>query len=199
MVSRVSWVTLTQALQANTISRDDVWQMFFDSASRTFPRGKIIVGVGVVFVSLENYVLPRAFSLMELCSNNVAKYNALLIGLQLAQQMGVQYLEAYGNSKFIVNQVKGQHEVHHEDLIPYHHATINLADSFDGFYISHVSRLMNTKADALAMLAAILALLAHTTYSLTVATRHLFCLKYGLGVIEIYTTLTNFEPKDWQF
>ena len=127
LVSRVLWETLTQALQANTTSRDDVWQMFFDSVSRTFPTCKIIAGVGVVFVSQENNFLPRAFSLTELCSNNVAKYNALLIGLQLAQQMGVQYLEAYGNSKLIVNQVKGQHEVHHEDLIPYHHATINLA------------------------------------------------------------------------
>ena len=69
-------------------SGDDVWQMFFDRASRTGLKGKIIAGVGVIFVSPENYVL-RAFSLTESCSNNVAEYNALLIGLQLAQQMEV--------------------------------------------------------------------------------------------------------------
>ena len=78
---------------------------------------------------------------MEPCSNNVAEYNALLIGLQLAQQMGVWYFEAYGDSKLIINQVKGEYEVHHEDLIPYHHATIQLANMFDGFYICHVSHL----------------------------------------------------------
>ena len=50
--------------------------------------------------------------------------------------MGIQYLEAYGDSKLIVNQVKGEYEVRHEELIPYHHAAIKLADSFDGFYIS---------------------------------------------------------------
>ena len=35
----------------------------------------------------------------EPCSNKVIEYNVLLIGLQLAQQMEVQYLEAYGDSK----------------------------------------------------------------------------------------------------
>ena len=67
--------------------------MFFDGASRIGPKGKIVVGVGVVFISPQNHVLPRAFSLTEPCSNNVAEYNALLIGLQLAQEMGVHYLK----------------------------------------------------------------------------------------------------------
>ena len=52
---------------------------------------------------------------MEPCSNNVAKYNALLIDLQLTYEMGERYLEAYGDSKLIVNQVKGEYEVRHED------------------------------------------------------------------------------------
>ena len=36
----------------------------------------------------------------------MAEYNALLIGLQLAHEMEVRYLEAYGDSKLIINQVK---------------------------------------------------------------------------------------------
>ena len=72
----------------------------------------------------------------------------MLTGLQLAQQIGMRYLEAYGDSKLIINQVKGEYEIRHENLIPYHHAAIKLAGSFDGFYISYVSRLQNTKADA---------------------------------------------------
>ena len=50
--------------------------------------------------------------------------------------MGVQYLEPYGDSKLIINQVKGEYEVRHDDLITYHHATIKLADSFNGFYLA---------------------------------------------------------------
>ena len=103
-------------------SSDNIWQLFFDSASRTRLKGKIIVRVGVVVISPENHVLSRAFSLTEPCSNNVAEYNSFLIGLQLVQLMRVQYLEAYGDSKLIINQVKGEYEGCHEDLIPYHHA-----------------------------------------------------------------------------
>ena len=89
--------------------------------------------------------------------------------------------------------------VHHDDLIPYNHVAIQLANTFEGFYISHVSRLQDTKADALAALAVTLALPADTSYHLTVATRHLFCPKYDLDVSEVHTISTNFELRDWWF
>jgi len=108
---------LDEVIKANMTSEDDIWQMFFEGASRTGPTGKIIAGAGIVFISPKNHVLPRSFSLTKLYSNNIAKYNVLLIGLQLAQQMGVRCLEAYGDSKLIINQVKGEYEVRHEDLI----------------------------------------------------------------------------------
>ena len=151
--------------------------MFFDGASRIGPKGRIIAGVGVVFISPQNHILPRAFYLTESCSNNVTEYSALLISLQLAHEMGVRYLEAYGDSKLIVNQVKGEYEVRHEDLVPYYHAVIKMTNLFDGFYISHVSRSQNNRADALVILAATLALPIDTTYHLTVTTRHLVCHK----------------------
>jgi len=58
---------------------EQVWQLFFDGASRMGPTGNIIAGVGIVPVSSQNYVIPRSFLLTESCSNNVAEYNALLI------------------------------------------------------------------------------------------------------------------------
>ena len=60
-------------------------------------RKNIIAEVGVVLVSPKNYVIPRAFSLTEPCSNSVGEYNALLIGMQIADEIGVKNLEAYGN------------------------------------------------------------------------------------------------------
>jgi len=82
-------VCLTQ-----TSFEGQVWQLFFDGASRTGPRGHVIVGAGVVLVSPQNYVIPRTFSLTEPCSNNVAEYNALLIGIQIADDIGVKNLKA---------------------------------------------------------------------------------------------------------
>jgi len=170
--------------ESNIISAEEVWQMFFDGVSRTDFKGRIIAGMGVVFTSPQNHVLPRAFSLTEPCSNNFAEYIALLIGLQLAYEMGVHYLEAYGDSKLIVNQVKGEYEVQHENFVPYYHAVIKLANSFDGFYIDHVSRFQNTKVDALVALVVTLALSINTTYHFTVATRRLVCPKHVLELMK---------------
>ena len=76
---------LDKVIEPNMTSSDDVWQLFFDGTSRTGPKGKIVAGVGMVFILPRNHVLPRAFSLKEPCSNNIAEYNALLIGLHLSQ------------------------------------------------------------------------------------------------------------------
>ena len=94
---------ITEVYMTQMSFEEQAWQLFFDGASRMGPTGNIVAGVGVVLVSPQNYVISRTFSLPEPCSNNVAQYNALLIGMQLAEEIGVINLEAYGNSKLTVN------------------------------------------------------------------------------------------------
>ena len=89
-------------------------------------RGNIVAGVGVVLVSLQNYVISRALSLTEPCSNNIAEYNARLIGMQVVHEISVKNFEAYGDSKLIVNQVRREYKVRHEDLVPYHLSLIHI-------------------------------------------------------------------------
>ena len=96
-------VEVAEVFLTQTSFEGQVWQLFFDGASRMGPRGNIIARVGVVLVSPHNYIIPRAFSLIEQCSNNVEKYNALLIGMQIADKIGIKNLEAYGDSKLTVN------------------------------------------------------------------------------------------------
>jgi len=47
--------------------------------------------------------------------------------MYIADELGVKNLEAYGDSKLNVNQVRGEYEVSHEDLVSYHNATIFMA------------------------------------------------------------------------
>ena len=58
--------------------------------------------------------------------------------MQLADEIGVKNLEAYGDSKLIVNQVRGEYEVRHEDLVPYYNAIVHMAGKFTNLYIDHV-------------------------------------------------------------
>ncbi|KAK4397437.1 hypothetical protein Sango_1580300 [Sesamum angolense] len=67
------------------------WKMYFDGASH-----KEGVGAGVVFVTSEGEVLPYSFTLPQNCSNNVAGYQALILGLDLAvdaKQLPQKYME----------------------------------------------------------------------------------------------------------
>ena len=65
----------------------------------------MVAKLGVVLVSPHNHVISCAFSLTEPCSSNVAEHNALLIGMQLAEEIGVKYLQAHGEAKLIISQV----------------------------------------------------------------------------------------------
>jgi len=69
------------------------WQLYFDGAARN--KG---AGVGIVFVTLSGGLIPYSFSLLETCSSNVAKYEAIIIGLELAIEMHIDQLEVFGDS-----------------------------------------------------------------------------------------------------
>ncbi|KAA0043322.1 uncharacterized protein E6C27_scaffold110G002330 [Cucumis melo var. makuwa] len=81
------------------------WIMFFDGAAR-----RSGAGVGIVFISPEKHMLPYSFTLGELCSNNVAEYQAFIIGLQMASEFGIKCIKIFGNSKLIINQLSYQYE-----------------------------------------------------------------------------------------
>jgi len=125
-------------------------------------------------------MIPRAFLLAESCSNTVEEYNALLIDMQLAEEIGVKHLEAYGDLKLIVNPVRGEYGVRHENLVPYHNATNNMAEKLGIFYINHVPRQQNAHADTLASLSASLAPPTGATEKVLVHNRDLCYPKFSL-------------------
>ncbi|XXG47946.1 hypothetical protein AAC387_Pa02g2507 [Persea americana] len=88
-----------------TSSPNASWNMYFDGATRTNEKGKLISGIDILFVSPDKYMILHAFSLLEPYSNNAAEYQALITGLELALESGITMLEAFGDSQLIVNQM----------------------------------------------------------------------------------------------
>ncbi|XP_070056190.1 uncharacterized protein [Nicotiana tomentosiformis] len=127
------------------------WTMFFDGFARRNGEGE-----GVVLISPERQVMPFSFLLGETCSNNAAKYQALIIGLEMALDMKILQLD--GDSKLIINQPLGSYEVKKEDILLYHQYASGLLERFDQVFLNHVPREENRKADALATLAMTMAL-----------------------------------------
>ncbi|XP_074318279.1 uncharacterized protein LOC141655079 [Silene latifolia] len=129
------------------------WQMYFDGALQGRTESS-----RVVFVTPQNHLMPYSFTLTQLCSNNMAEYQALILGLQMAIEIGVRDMDIYGDSSLVVNQVLGEYEVKKEDLIPYHQRALQLLNQLEDIHVGHVPRSANKLGDALANLATTLAL-----------------------------------------
>ena len=97
-------------------------------------------------------MLPYSFKLAELCLNNVAEYQALIIVLQMALEIGVSFIEIYGDSKLIVNQLSLQYDMKYEDLKSYFTYARQLMKRFDSVILEHVPKIENKRADTLANL-----------------------------------------------
>ena len=114
------------------------WIMFFDGVARQ--EG---AGASVVFVSPQRQILLYSFSLSELCSNNVAEYQASIIGLQMAIEKGISQLEIFGDSKLIIIQILEQYVVKKEGLIPRCTYAKKLLANFEAFTLEHIPRKEN--------------------------------------------------------
>ncbi|XP_059288148.1 uncharacterized protein LOC132041451 [Lycium ferocissimum] len=138
---------------AMVIEIQQPWKMYFDGAAH-----REGAGAGVIFVTSQEEVLPYSFTLTQCCSNNVAEYQALILGLEMAVDMKQLQLQVFGDSELVINQLLGTYEVKKPELRPYHHYAQKLIGWLGNVTLQHVPRKENKKADALAALASTLTL-----------------------------------------
>lgn len=50
----------------------------------------------IMLITLENAIITNSFTLSKRCSNNTAKYEAVIIGLELTLQKPITNLTIYG-------------------------------------------------------------------------------------------------------
>ena len=103
-------------------------------------------------------MLPFVFTLTENCSNNVAEYQALIIGLEMAIDLKITQFKVVGDFKLVINQLLSLYEVKKPELLPYVSYTKKLLEWFDNVNLEHVPRKENKQADSLVNLASTLAL-----------------------------------------
>jgi hypothetical protein len=75
----------------------DRWEIDFDGATRTNSNEELTSGVGIRFITPEGHMIPHSLSLTESCSNNVAEYQALIMGMEMAHEIGIDHLEVCGD------------------------------------------------------------------------------------------------------
>ena len=77
------------------------------------------VGVRLVFVSPLGVRMRYAIRIHFLVSNNVAKYEALINGLCIAIELGIQRLDVRGDSQLVIDQVMKESSCHNTKMAVY--------------------------------------------------------------------------------
>jgi ribonuclease HI len=107
--------------------------MYFDgSFTHNGARG------GVVLISPKGDRLLYVIRLHFSCTNNVAKYKALVNGLRITTELGVQWLYIHRDSELIVNQVMGESNYRNSYMTSYRQEVRKLEEKFDGFELHHI-------------------------------------------------------------
>jgi ribonuclease HI len=82
--------------------------MFFYGAS-----SKEGVGAGVVFVSPTQEIISLSYKLEFETTNNVAEYEALVLGLRDAKDIGIEELAVFGDAELIIHQIQNLYQAKH--------------------------------------------------------------------------------------
>ncbi len=105
--------------------------------------------VAAVATDPSGEVLAERSKTIGEATNNVAEYRALLLGIDLAKELDADEVEIVGDSKLIVEQVKGNWKVKQEHLRPLHTKAKDALRGLGKWSIRHVRREENTRADDL--------------------------------------------------
>ncbi len=82
-------------------------------------------------------------------TNNVAEYQAVLLGLEQASKLGATEVEVIGDSELIAKQLLGEYKVKNADLRELHGQASAALARFERWSIRTVPRSENSEADAL--------------------------------------------------
>ena len=82
-------------------------------------------------------------------TNNVAEYRALLLGLDLARELGASEVEVVNDSELVARQIGGEYKVKHAGLKPLFLEAMRSLRNFDAWAVRAVRREQNARADEL--------------------------------------------------
>ncbi|GKV18274.1 hypothetical protein SLEP1_g28679 [Rubroshorea leprosula] len=124
------------------------WTLYVEGASSS--KGS---GVGAILIGPEGYRSEHALKFKFDATNNIAEYEALLLGLQLALELKISAIQVYSNSQSVVNQINSICEVVDPMMVKYVALVAELKCKFQKFCLSKIPRPENEQVDSLSKFA----------------------------------------------
>ncbi|PKI40927.1 hypothetical protein CRG98_038692 [Punica granatum] len=132
-------------LQVDGEEDKPAWKMYFDDAVNFTG-----FGIGAVLISPDGHYYPIAAKVDFPCTNNVAEYEACIIGLQVAIDFKVKELEVFGDSMLTIFQTLGQWKTKDAKQVPYQEYLEELVENFEKISFTYTPRIKNQFANVLA-------------------------------------------------
>ncbi|GFZ10945.1 hypothetical protein Acr_22g0003430 [Actinidia rufa] len=126
------------------------WMLFVDGSSNQHG-----CGAGLVLQTSSSDQMEYAIRIGFKATNNEAEYEALLAGLRVATELGVDSLDAFSDSQLVVNQVQKDYLAKDTRMVAYLDEVKTISGKIRNFKICQIPREENKKADALANLASV--------------------------------------------
>ncbi|PKI76189.1 hypothetical protein CRG98_003416, partial [Punica granatum] len=137
-----------EIIQVDSEENKFAWKMYLNGAVNSTGSG-----IGAVLISPDGRYYPIAAKVDFPCTNNVAEYEACILGMQAAIDFKVKELEVFGDSMLIIFQTLGQWKTKDAKLVPYHEYLEKLEENFEKISFTYTPRIKNQFADALSTLA----------------------------------------------
>ena len=125
-----------EIVKVNSLSR---WRMYFDGAANHSG-----YGIGVLLISPHGDHILRsirlAFSDCYPTMNNIVEYEACILRLETALELGIRGMEIFGDSNMVIRQIQGDWDIKDVKLRPYHAYLEFLVGRFDDLSYTHLPR-----------------------------------------------------------
>jgi ribonuclease HI len=102
-----------------------------------------------VLSSPDGETLEESSRFLGSVTNNVAEYEAVLLGVERAVALGASEIELINDAELIAKQLTGAYAVRHEAMRRLHGQALDALQAFKRWSIRTVPRASNAQADAL--------------------------------------------------
>ncbi|KAI5343004.1 hypothetical protein L3X38_010880 [Prunus dulcis] len=110
-------------------------------------------GVGIIIESPQGFRTRYSFQLDFNCSNNQGEHEALVIGLEIMRELGINNVVIPGDSMLVLKQLSGDYKMTNQALLGYHALASQMIEDLDEVILTHLPREHNSQANAMTQLA----------------------------------------------
>ncbi|XP_070045833.1 uncharacterized protein [Nicotiana tomentosiformis] len=136
-------------LQVFTGSNPGTWTLFTDGSSNVKE-----AGLGIVLIPPSGEIIRQAIKCYPI-TNNEAEYEAVIAGLELPRELGIEQIVIKSDSRLVVNQMQRTYITREVRMQQYLEKARELIRQFQSWKIVQIPKEENAEADALANLASV--------------------------------------------